>query len=180
MLLTFNCFLIMLVRKSKTVRGEMTNASSMRRPKVRIIVAHTLRLVRILELACLFILQRKTNISSVSQENRVTVTLIAVVLLFIVCQLPWAIYLIVSEQMEIDINSRIIIGNIFNFLAALNAAANFFLYCVLSDKYRKTVRELITGYRYQHQRHTLHSSSLLQNGSRRSYRPGQASSVIIK
>lgn len=156
MLLTFNCFLIMLVRKSKTVRGEMTNASSMRRPK------------------------RKTNISSVSQENRVTVTLIAVVLLFIVCQLPWAIYLIVSEQMEIDINLRIIIGNIFNFLAALNAAANFFLYCVLSDKYRKTVRELITGYRYQHQRHTLHSSSLLQNGSRRSYRPGQASSVIIK
>uniref|UniRef100_A0A1A9W284 G-protein coupled receptors family 1 profile domain-containing protein n=1 Tax=Glossina brevipalpis TaxID=37001 RepID=A0A1A9W284_9MUSC len=156
MLLTFNCFLIMLVRKSKTVRGEMTNASSMRRPK------------------------RKMNISSVSQENRVTVTLIAVVLLFIVCQLPWAIYLIVSEQMEIDINLRIIIGNIFNFLAALNAAANFFLYCVLSDKYRKTVRELITGYRYQHQRHTLHSSSLLQNGSRRSYRPGQASSVIIK
>lgn len=46
-----------------------------------------------------------------------------------------------------------------NTLSAINAAANFFLYCVLSDKYRKTVRELITGYRYRH-RHARNNISL--------------------
>ncbi|XP_037936068.1 uncharacterized protein LOC119670039 [Teleopsis dalmanni] len=159
-LVTFNCFLIMLVRRSKNLRGEMTNASSMRRPK------------------------RKSNISSVSQENRVTVTLIAVVLLFIICQLPWAIYLIVLEHMQIDANLQKIIGNVFNFLAAINAAANFFLYCVLSDKYRKTVRELITGYKYRPQRsiHTnasqyTHTNMNAANGSRR-YRETTTSLVI--
>ncbi|KAM7350549.1 proctolin receptor [Cochliomyia hominivorax] len=152
-LVTFNCFLIMLVRRSNTIRGEMTNASSIRRPK------------------------RKSTSSSVSQENRVTITLIAVVLLFIICQLPWAVYLIVSCQIEIEIHLQSIFGNIFNFLAATNAAANFFLYCVLSDKYRKTIREMITGYRYKQQRNTL-TTSLYTNGSRRSYRPASSSMVI--
>ncbi|XP_049312617.1 uncharacterized protein LOC105232244 isoform X2 [Bactrocera dorsalis] len=166
---TFNCFLIMLVRRSKNLRGEMTNANSIRRSRMSGKG------------------QRKSHASSVSQENRITVTLIAVVLLFIICQLPWAIYLIVSENVDIDNNLQAIIGNIFNFLADINAAANFFLYCVLSDKYRKTVRELITGYKYRaHARHATASTSLYTsthgthsvNGSRR-YRP-TAASIVVK
>lgn len=166
---TFNCFLIMLVRRSKNLRGEMTNANSIRRSRMSGKG------------------QRKSHTSSVSQENRITVTLIAVVLLFIICQLPWAIYLIVSENVHIEGNLQAIIGNIFNFLAAINAAANFFLYCVLSDKYRKTVRELITGYKYRaHARNTTASTSLYTsthgthsvNGSRR-YRP-TAASIVVK
>lgn len=167
---TFNCFLIMLVRRSKNLRGEMTNANSIRRSRMSGKG------------------QRKSHTSSVSQENRITVTLIAVVLLFIICQLPWAIYLIVSENVDIDNNLQAIIGNIFNFLADINAAANFFLYCVLSDKYRKTVRELITGYKYRaHARHMTASTSLYTsthhgthsvNGSRR-YRP-TATSIVVK
>lgn len=94
-----------------------------------------------------------------SQENRVTITLIAVVLMFIVCQLPWAIYLILNTYMQIQIGTQLVVGNVFNLLAALNAASNFFLYCVLSDKYRKTVRELITGYRYR-RRHARNNTSL--------------------
>ncbi|XP_054728931.1 uncharacterized protein LOC129237956 [Anastrepha obliqua] len=168
LLATFNCFLIMLVRRSKSLRGEMTNANSIRRSRMSGKGP------------------RKSHSSSVSQENRITVTLIAVVLLFIVCQLPWAIYLIVSENVDIDHNVQAIIGNIFNFLAAINAAANFFLYCVLSDKYRKTVRELITGYKYRaHARNTSANASLFTstqasqslNGSRR-YRPTAASLVV--
>ncbi|KAH8388107.1 hypothetical protein KR093_011800 [Drosophila rubida] len=138
LLATFNCFLILLVHRSKSVRGDLTNASSIRRTK------------------------RKASSGikgSVSQENRVTITLIAVVLLFIVCQLPWAIYLILTQYVEIDVNIQRIAGNILNFLVAINAAANFFLYCVLSDKYRKTVRELVTGYRYRH-RHARNNISL--------------------
>lgn len=108
--------------------------------------------------------QRKTNTGitgSVSQENRVTITLIAVVLLFIVCQLPWAIYLILVQYMDIEQNMQTIAGNVCNLLVSINAAANFFLYCVLSDKYRKTVRELVTGYRYRHRhRHARNNVSL--------------------
>lgn len=107
-------------------------------------------------------MQRKSNTGitgSVSQENRVTITLIAVVLLFIVCQLPWAIYLILVQYMDIEPNMQTIAGNVFNLLVSINAAANFFLYCVLSDKYRKTVRELVTGYRYRH-RHARNNISL--------------------
>ncbi|XP_034478352.1 uncharacterized protein LOC117784658 [Drosophila innubila] len=137
-LATFNCFLILLVHRSKSLRGDLTNASSIRRTK------------------------RKSNsgiTGSVSQENRVTITLIAVVLLFIVCQVPWAIFLICTQYVDIEQNNQTIAGNVCNTLVAINAAANFFLYCVLSDKYRKTVRELITGYRYRH-RHARNNMSL--------------------
>ncbi|XP_043072003.1 uncharacterized protein LOC6564639 [Drosophila grimshawi] len=137
-LATFNCFLILLVHRSKSLRGDLTNASSMRRTKRKSTSGLT---------------------GSVSQENRVTITLIAVVLLFIVCQLPWAIYLILVQYMDIELNIQRIAGNVCNLLVAINAAANFFLYCVLSDKYRKTVRELITGYRYHH-RHARNNFSL--------------------
>ncbi|XP_059223810.1 uncharacterized protein LOC106094283 [Stomoxys calcitrans] len=149
-LATFNCFLVVMVRRSNTLRGKMTNASSMRKPK------------------------DKPSTTSVSQENRVTITLIAVVVCFIIFQLPWAAYLIVKIQNpDLDYNLQRVLGNVFNFLAALNAAANFFLYCVLSDKYRKTVRELITGRSsHRHERGTLTTTSLMfNNTSRCSYRP---------
>ncbi|XP_052849726.1 uncharacterized protein LOC128260623 [Drosophila gunungcola] len=138
LLATFNSFLILLVHRSKSLRGDLTNASSIRRTK------------------------RKSNSGikgSVSQENRVTITLIAVVLMFIFCQLPWAIYLILSQYMDFQIGTQVVAGNVCNLLASLHAASNFFLYCVLSDKYRKTVRELITGYRYR-RRHARNNTSL--------------------
>ncbi|XP_044317201.1 uncharacterized protein LOC108042989 [Drosophila rhopaloa] len=138
LLATFNSFLILLVHRSKSLRGDLTNASSIRRTK------------------------RKSNSGlkgSVSQENRVTITLIAVVLMFIVCQLPWAIYLVLSQYMNFQLGTQVVAGNVCNLLASLHAASNFFLYCVLSDKYRKTVRELITGYRYR-RRHIRNNTSL--------------------
>ncbi|XP_005181856.1 uncharacterized protein LOC101899002 isoform X1 [Musca domestica] len=155
---TFNCFLVVMVRRSNTLRGKMTNASSMRKPKDR------------------------PSSTSVSQENRVTITLIAVVVCFIICQLPWAAYLIVRLQnKDLDYNLQRVLGNVFNFLSALNAAANFFLYCVLSDKYRKTVRELITGRSSRRERGTLTSTSLMfHNASRCSYRPAPTGPPGIK
>lgn len=37
------------------------------------------------------------------------------------------------------------LNNIFNFLVNINAASNFILYCALSDKYRKTVKDIFCG-----------------------------------
>lgn len=69
--------------------------------------------------------------------------LIAVVLLFLICQLPTAITLIYSAFHDVNqnTNSGVLIkglGNLFNFLMAINAAGNFVLYCLLSQKYRRT------------------------------------------
>lgn len=69
--------------------------------------------------------------------------LIAVVLLFLVCQCPTAITLIYTAFHDLDPNTNrgVLVrglGNIFNFLMAINAAGNFVLYCLLSQKYRRT------------------------------------------
>ncbi|UYV62115.1 hypothetical protein LAZ67_1007859 [Cordylochernes scorpioides] len=76
------------------------------------------------------------------QENRVTVMLICVVLLFLVCQLPTAaILLYTSLASPMDRDTDLLVrglGNIFNFLMAVNAAGNFVLYCLLSNRYRRT------------------------------------------
>lgn len=48
-------------------------------------------------------------------------------------------------------------NNIYNLLLAVNAASNFILYCLLSDKYRKTVKALLCGTR-PIRRNTLSSS----------------------
>lgn len=45
----------------------------------------------------------------------------------------------------------IAINNVCNFLTTLNAACNFLLYCALSDKYRKTVKELFFGRKMRRQ-----------------------------
>ena len=78
------------------------------------------------------------------QENKITIMLISVVVIYMLCQLPHAvmhIYIACTTEPAPFSNEnaiRIILGNIFNFLVAINAAINFVLYCALSDKYRKT------------------------------------------
>ena len=78
-----------------------------------------------------------------SQERRITIMLIAVVLLFLVCQIPSAAMLLYTSVYETRPNTNehallLALGNIFNFLMAVNAAGNFILYSFLSKKYRRT------------------------------------------
>ncbi|XP_055679333.1 motilin receptor isoform X2 [Lutzomyia longipalpis] len=87
--------------------------------------------------------------TSTSQENKVTVTLIAVVLLFLVCQTPTAIFLIYTSWAPENndprsVNFILAMGNILNFLVTMNAACNFLLYCAFSAKYRATVAHLLS------------------------------------
>ena len=78
------------------------------------------------------------------QENKITIMLISVVVIYMLCQLPHAvmhIYIACTTRPAPGSNEagiRLILGNVFNFLVAINAAINFVLYCALSDKYRKT------------------------------------------
>lgn len=81
--------------------------------------------------------------ASSKQETKITVMLIAVVILFFVCQMPAAVMLIFTSAHKFPEDSKeflLILGlnNIFNFLLAINAAGNFLLYCFFSQRYRKT------------------------------------------
>ncbi|ODM93653.1 FMRFamide receptor, partial [Orchesella cincta] len=110
----FNFFLIQAVRKSRIARKDMTNQqmSSVR------------------------------QLQTIRQENRITVILIVVVIVFLFCQMPTALVLIYTSIHMPDPGSAeegilLGLGNIFNLLVAINAACNFLLYTALSDKYRK-------------------------------------------
>ncbi|XP_064480517.1 FMRFamide receptor-like isoform X1 [Ornithodoros turicata] len=90
---------------------------------------------------------QRTDSSRDNQENKITVMLIAVVILFFVCQLPTAVTLLYtsirSPEPDTDGEKLIfILGNIFNFLMTINAAGNFILYCLLSQKYRRTFLQI--------------------------------------
>lgn len=83
------------------------------------------------------------QLSASSQERRITIMLIAVVILFLVCQIPSAAMLLYTSVRELEPNTNehalvLAFGNIFNFLMAVNAAGNFILYSFLSKKYRRT------------------------------------------
>lgn len=81
---------------------------------------------------------------SAKQETKITVMLISVVFLFLICQLPVACSLIYTSIRELDPNRNefyvvTAINNIINLMVAVNAAGNFVLYCLLSQKYRRTL-----------------------------------------
>lgn len=81
-------------------------------------------------------------LQTIRQENRITIILIVVVIVFLTCQMPTAIVLIYTsihnaEHGSLESNILLGLGNIFNLLVAINASCNFLLYTALSDKYRK-------------------------------------------
>ncbi|XP_050532343.1 FMRFamide receptor-like [Daktulosphaira vitifoliae] len=91
------------------------------------------------------------------QENKMTMTLIAVVIMFCVCQTPTAVMMLVASMYEPPEKSAAYYVNrslhtIFNFLMVVNAASNFILYCAMSRKYRRTL--MITFLPYFAARHT--------------------------
>lgn len=86
---------------------------------------------------------QQTIVPASSQERRITIMLIAVVILFLFCQIPSAAMLLYTSVREMVPNTNehalvLAFGNIFNFLVAVNAAGNFILYSFLSKKYRST------------------------------------------
>ena len=81
-------------------------------------------------------------------EQRITVMLISVVVVFLVCQLPQALTKLYSvyfvstpgAMTRAHLLRLRIAGNVCNLLVMLNAAVNFVLYSALSAKFRQTFR----------------------------------------
>uniref|UniRef100_T1JCS4 G-protein coupled receptors family 1 profile domain-containing protein n=1 Tax=Strigamia maritima TaxID=126957 RepID=T1JCS4_STRMM len=108
----FNSFLIRAVHHSKQERRRMTSVRG----------------------------ERQEQYSS--QETKITIMLIAVVVLFLLCQVPTSIMLIYGTMSEYGSEKEhtivVSLNNICNLLMAINASCNFVLYCAFSDRYRKT------------------------------------------
>ena len=82
-----------------------------------------------------------------SEQQKVTTMLIAVVLIFILCQLPQAVLLIFksyfkSQGIPDPADLFRIAGNICNLLVQVNSSVNFLLYSYFSSKFRRTFKKL--------------------------------------
>ena len=112
--------------------------------------------------------------------------LVAVVLLFIICQTPTTILLILSifysnssTSSDVFYNYHRAFSNICNFLMSVNAATNFLLYCAMSDKYRKTLVVTLLPCFTKHRRTFTVSSLASYRSSRCSTRHPPSTSVFI-
>ena len=80
------------------------------------------------------------------EQQKVTVTLISVVLVFLFCHTPQGIqniYLYVSdENNQEQITKFYITANIFNMLVMINASVNFVLYSTFNTKFRRTFKRI--------------------------------------
>ncbi|TGZ62821.1 hypothetical protein CRM22_007227 [Opisthorchis felineus] len=86
--------------------------------------------------------------SSVSERHRITIMLIAVVLAYIVFTLPSVVLYLVHETHPcrtteyVQIQLRVA-GNLINLGLAINSSLNFFLYSLLSRRFRTTFHTLL-------------------------------------
>lgn len=92
---------------------------------------------------------RSSSAQPQGDQNKVTILIIATVLVFLICQLPSALLLIYEAIFPLqNQNSKmaedVILGlnNIANGLTAINASVNFILYSSFSEKFRQTFKEL--------------------------------------
>lgn len=84
------------------------------------------------------------------EQQRVTLMLISVVLIFLLCQTPQAVLLIyrsyvqaISVSYPADLIK--IAGNVCNLLVQINASVNFILYSYFSSRFRRTFKQVICG-----------------------------------
>lgn len=86
------------------------------------------------------------------EQNKVTLMLITIVMIFLLCQLPWtALYLYLTYLSTKSIkdtgSGAKIAGNICNILQLVNASVNFYLYSCFSKRFRRTLAKLMLFWR---------------------------------
>ncbi|XP_066254567.1 sex peptide receptor isoform X1 [Euwallacea similis] len=147
---TFNCFLINAVYMSQKKRSTMTRTNTQS--------------------------SQTEGCSSISNENRITIMLIAVVVMFLICQTPTASYLIYYNfypaLTKTQKNIQSILGNVFNSLLTVNAACNFVFYSLMSKKFRTTFKEIFFDRKAKRRgQDTLQMSSLKSHSNSQKFNP---------
>ncbi|XP_076264510.1 proctolin receptor isoform X2 [Rhynchophorus ferrugineus] len=139
---TFNCFLIRAVYISQKKRRAMTNSKKV----------------------------KSQDAVSSHNENRITLMLISVVVMFLICQTPTASFLIYSNfyppTTPSKRNIHNTLGNVFNFLITVNASCNFLLYSTMSKKFRSTFKKLFLDRGKNKRQDTIVMSSSKSNSQK--------------
>ncbi|KAL8568512.1 hypothetical protein ACOMHN_065713 [Nucella lapillus] len=80
-----------------------------------------------------------SNSSKLREHSRTTKMLIAVIVLFIITELPQGILIVLSATKEGFFNNVYLpLGDVMDIMALVNNAINFVLYCSMSTKFRET------------------------------------------
>lgn len=78
-----------------------------------------------------------------AEHNRTTAMLVAVVLFFVLTELPIGILALLSAIIEEFFDNYYVpLGDVMDILVLVNSAVNFILYCIMSRQFRRTFREL--------------------------------------
>ena len=82
-----------------------------------------------------------------SEHNRTTAMLVAVVLCFVITELPQGTLAFLSG-VDIYIFQHVYVpfGDIFDFTVLVNSAVNFILYCIMSRQFRETFKDVFLNY----------------------------------
>ncbi|XP_035828341.1 neuropeptide Y receptor type 5-like [Aplysia californica] len=92
--------------------------------------------------------QKRQSRKLAREQNKVTLLLVTIVMIFLLCQLPWtALFLYKTYLSSYNLPSSStelkIAGNICNLLGLLNASVNFYLYSCFSRRFRRTLAKLV-------------------------------------
>lgn len=86
---------------------------------------------------------RIINHDSASEHNRTTMMLVAVVLCFIITEIPQGLVAWISAvDQDFFNNVYIHLGDLMDILVLINSAVNFILYCIMSQQFRDTFKSL--------------------------------------
>ncbi|XP_060082283.1 FMRFamide receptor-like [Ylistrum balloti] len=135
LLAVFNSILILSVWKANKTRRTLSNST---------VIGETTR--------------------QATEQQKVTTMLISVVIIFLLCQLPWAILLLYKAYISAnDIHSHgdslRIAGNVCNLLVEFNSSVNFLLYSYFSSRFRRTFQSIFCKWRRERDRRRSLSSS---------------------
>ena len=82
-----------------------------------------------------------------SEHNRTTAMLVAVVLCFVIAELPQGMLAFLSGvDSDIFMNVYVPLGDIWDIIVLINSAVNFILYCIMSRQFRKTFKDVFLKY----------------------------------
>ena len=94
----------------------------------------------------------KGSIKATESNNRVTMTLIAIVIMFFILVAPSEIlkHVVYLSNTELSNNyTYMTIEVITNFLQGINFSANFVLYCIINTSFRRTMKAMLCKHYYK-------------------------------
>lgn len=82
-----------------------------------------------------------------SEHNRTTAMLVAVVLCFVIAEVPQGTLAFLSGvDSDIFMNVYVPLGDVWDIIVLINSAVNFILYCIMSRQFRKTFQDVFLKY----------------------------------